>query len=50
MIEALKQLLKEIKSIEQENMDNNPWHYSKRSGVLKLIEERLEMALAKEGK
>ena len=49
MEQAIKQLLKEIKSIDQECIDLNKWNFENRNGFIKTLEWRLEFAL-KEGK
>jgi len=49
MEQAIKQLLKEIKSIDQECIDLNKWNFENRNGFIKRLEWRLEFAL-KEGK
>ena len=48
MKQAIKQLLKEIKSIDQECIDLNKWNFENRNGFIKTLEWRLEFAL-KEG-
>ena len=48
MKQAIKQLLKEIKSIDQECIDLNKWNFENRDGFIKRLEWRLEFAL-KEG-
>ena len=42
---AIKQILKEVKSIDQECMDWNKWNFENRNGFIKTLEWRLEKAL-----
>ena len=47
MKQTIKQLLKEIKSIDQECIDLNKWNFVNRNGFIKTLEWRLEDALTK---
>ena len=49
MKQAIKQILKELKTIDQECIDLNKWNFENRNGFIKTLEWRLESAL-KEGK
>ena len=42
MKKALKQLLSEIKSIDQETIENNKNDFLSRDGMIKRIQERIE--------
>ena len=47
MKQAIKQILKELKTIDQECIDLNKWNFEHRNGFIKTLEWRLESALTK---